>query len=124
MHSRSLNPASVSKIESHSQHAPAKSSTAHDTSGAGTSSAGLILHNSSAAPGAYAAATQVLPVYLVNTTSAVNVPVPSLDHCVYPVTVGSQPVVHRPWLVALPAGMQVSSLSKCQSVLIQSHVVV
>ena len=107
MHSREVNPSSSSKMESHSRHTPPNSSSAHATSGTGR-----IFHNSSsAAQRPSSAVTQVLPVHLVNTTGAVSAQVPSLFRCLYPVAVGSQPVVHRPWLAASAAGTQVSSLS-------------
>jgi len=101
--SHEVSPSSASRMESSLQLSSMKSAAAHSTSGAG-----LVLHNSSAAQMASSAATKVLPVYLVNSTGAVNAPVPSLYRYVYPVAVGSQPIVHSPWLVASAVGMQVS----------------
>ena len=98
--------------ESPLHHLPSKSSTPN------TTSAGLVFYSSATAQMASSAAGQVFPVHLVNAGAVNVVPVPLLQHCVYPSAVGSPPVVHSPWLAASAAGTQVSSLSEYQSLLI------
>lgn len=94
---------------------PLKASSSDSSSAA----ASVVFCNSSSVPVTPSSDTQVLPVYLLQ-PGAVSVPVPLLygGPCVRPAAIASQslPIMHSPWLAASPAGMQVSTLSKHQSV--------
>lgn len=113
--SREVTSSESGNTESSLRHTPLKSYTSNSTSASG---AGRVLYNSTTqVPMASSSDTQVLPVYLVN-PAAVSSPVPLLYQYVYPAAVGSQPVMHSPWLAASAAGIQVRLLSQYQSAVI------
>lgn len=92
---------------------PPKSSTPQTTS-----AASLVFYSSANAQMPPSIATQVLPVNLMNTGSFDVIPASLLYPFMYPVAVGSPPVLRSPCLAASAAGAQVSSLSEYQSELI------